>query len=99
MTVHHLERDVDPVLPQVYRHVLPEIRELQSRAGRIGKALPLRIGVAAEVEQQSSDGISRMLAIEENIIPGRVSCHRLIVYEGGYQVRERLLGQAPSFRC
>ena len=55
---------------EIARNVLPEIGELQRRAGGVGKPLALGIAVAAQVQHQPAHGIRRIAAVAEQIVPG-----------------------------
>ena len=81
--------NIDAAFFHVARDVLPEIRELQSRAGVIRKPLPLFISVVAKIKHQSSDRIRGIDAIIEHVVPGRVPLHRLILPECAQQIGER----------
>ena len=70
------QRNVDAALFQIARHILPEIRELQRRARRVGKLLALGVAIAAQIQHQAADRIRRIAAIIEHVIPGRSSAAR-----------------------
>ncbi len=84
------ERNIDAALVQVAAGVLPEIRELERGAGRIGKPLALGIAVPAKVEHQTSHGISRIAAVSEHAVPRGVTMHRLVLPKRHEQIRKRL---------
>ena len=58
MRAQRLQRNIDPALLQIARNVLPEIRQLQGRAGVIRKPLPLRIAVIAKIKHQPPTGFA-----------------------------------------
>ena len=97
VALHHLERDVDAVLQLVHGHVLPEIGQLQGRAGGVGEPLPLRVGVAAEVQHQPAHRIGGVAAIAEQFVPIAIARHGLVLHEGVDQVRERLARNGVPF--
>lgn len=91
MSGQRIERNVDAAFFEVARHVLPEIRHLQSSARIIGKLLPVGIAIATGIENQSSHWICRIHSIIEHAVPRRVALHTLILPERAQQIAERFL--------
>ena len=75
------------------RDVLPEIRQLQRRAGRVRERLPLRVAIAAQVQHQPSHRVGRIPAVSEHILVGAVAHYGLVLHERPDQVGEWLLRQ------
>ena len=78
---------------QVHRDVLPEIGELQRRAGGVGEPLPLGVAVAAQVQHQPADGVRRIAAVVEQLVPVSVARDGLVLHERANQIGERLGGK------
>ena len=74
-----VEWNINAALVEIARNVLPEIRQLQRRAGRIGEELAGFVTVATEVEDQSADRIGGIDAIPENGVPVRITLGGLIL--------------------
>src|SRR5436309_15015830 len=85
----HVERDVNAVLFKIARDILPEIRELQSGAGRIRESLTLFIAIAAEIEDEVTDWVRGISAVVENRIPTWITLHSLVLPESFQQISER----------
>ena len=90
MPLPGFERDVDAVLLQIHRDVLPEIGELQRRAGGVRKALPLGVRVAAQIQHQPSHRIRRIAAVAEQLLPVAIARDGLVLHERADQIGERL---------
>ena len=86
------ERKINAAFCVIHTDVLPEIGELQRSACVIRELLALRIAISAQVQHQMANRISRVMAVSENIIERLESRDRLILTEGGQQVRELVLG-------
>src|SRR5215470_4995317 len=86
----NVERNVNAAFFQVARNVLPEIRQLKRGAGCVGKLLAKRIAVAAEIEDEATDGIRGIDAIVEDRLPSGVTLDGLILPEGFEQIGEWL---------
>src|SRR5436190_8769396 len=78
--------DVDAVLVEVYRHVLPVIRQLKRRTDIVGPSMALIISIAEEQKYQSTDRIGRPPTIVEQLIETLVSAHRHVLRESRDQV-------------
>src|SRR5579864_465068 len=87
-----IKRNVDAAFVQVARNILPEIGKLQGSAGSVGKPLARFIAIAAEIEDQAADGISRIDAVGENRVPIRTTLRSLVLAKCLEQIGERLLG-------
>ena len=61
------EWKIDTAFAVVSADVLPEVRELQSRAGVVGKLLTFWVAVSAQIQDQVSDWIRRVSAIGEQV--------------------------------
>ena len=96
MARKQIERQVDAVLEQVHGHVLPEVGELQGGAGGVGEALPLGVGIAAEIEHQPPHRVGGVAAVVEDVVPVAVAGHGLVLHEGADQVGEGLLAGCRS---
>src|SRR5215475_11660763 len=90
MACEDIKRDVNPVLVEVTRDILPEICELKSRACEIRKSLPFDIPVTPQIEDKTADGISGIPAVAQDGFPGRVPVDVLVLPERGEKVGERL---------
>ena len=86
------ERKIDAALGVVGGYVLPEVGELQRRAGEVGKLLALGIAISAEVEDEMADGIRGILAIGQQVVESFEARDGLILAEGDEQVREFVFG-------
>ena len=86
------QREIDAVLCEIDRHVLPEIGKLQRGTGGIGKLLPLGIAIAAQIQHQVPHRIRRIAAVAEHIVPILIAGDALILLEGLNQAIERLDG-------
>ena len=83
-------------LSQIARNVLPEIGELQRRASGVGKPLALGVAIAAQIQHQPADGIGRIAAILEHVVPGFVALHGLVLAKGREQIAKRLDGNVEG---
>ncbi len=90
VTRSNVEWYVDTTLIEVAPNVLPEIGELERRAGGIGKALTFRIAIAAEIQQQMTDGIRGVDAIVQNRGPIGVALDGLVLAKRFEEIGERL---------
>ena len=81
-----LERQIDSAFAVVDCDVLPEIRQLQSGAGVIGKLLALGIVISAEVEDEMAYGIRRIAAVGEYMVEGFEAGDGLVQAEGGEKI-------------
>ena len=70
---------------------MPEIGELQSRAGGVGEALALVVAIAAEIEDKTADGIGGIDAVVQDGIPSCVALDGLILPKSPQQIGKRLL--------
>ena len=86
------EREIDAALGVVDADVLPEVGELQGRAGEVGKLLALGVAISAEVEHEMADGIGGVAAVGQHVIEGFEAGDGLILAEGDEQVREFVFG-------
>ena len=59
------ERQIDSAFRIVNGYVLPEVRQLQGRAGAVRQFLPLGIAIAAQIEHEMAHGIRRVSAVAE----------------------------------
>ena len=89
---HVVLRQIDAVLGEVHAHILPEVGQLQRRAGRIGEAEVFLAHFAAGVEHQSADGIGRVAAVGQHVLHGSKARDGLVLAKGDQQIGERLLG-------
>src|SRR5438309_4423993 len=83
---YYLKGHVHAVLLKVDRDILPEVRKLQRCARIVRKALPLGVGVAAKIQDESADRICRITAVSQQIIPGVVSRHGLVLHKRSNQI-------------
>src|SRR5581483_2790710 len=81
-----LEGKVDASLGVIDADILPEIRQLQRRAGEIGKLLPLCVTIAADIQDQVADGVGGVLAVPQQVLKCPVTCNRLVLAEGREQI-------------
>src|SRR5438477_1636145 len=80
--LHRVARDVDAVkLVEITANVLPEVGELQGGARAVGKLLPLRIAIAADVQHKPADGVGAAAAIVEELLEPVVACDALVLFE------------------
>src|SRR5580704_5389321 len=86
-----IERDVDAALFEVARDVLPEIGELERGAGGIGEMLTFGVAIAAEVENETADGICGVDAVVDDYVPVGIALDGLVLAERFQQVGEGLL--------
>ncbi len=86
-----LQRKIDPAFGVIDGDVLPEVRQLQCRAGVVRKLLPLGVAIAAHVEHQMSNGIGGILAIPQHISKHGISPGRLVLAKGPQQIGEFVL--------
>src|SRR5206468_1898086 len=93
-----LLRHVDAAAPQVARHVLPEVGELERGANVVRARLALRVAVAEEREHDAPDRVGRAAAVREDVGEGREGGRvaRGIAPEGGEQVAQRLERQVAA---
>ncbi len=91
MALQRFERDVNAVLLQIDRHILPEIGQLKRGAGGVGEPDALGIGVSAQAQHQPADRVGRIAAVGEQVLVGRIARHGLVLHEGADQIGERLL--------
>src|SRR5262249_55189559 len=83
---------INPPFSVVEAHILPKIRKLKCRAGEIGKLLPFRIAVSAEIQNQMSHWICRVPAVAQQVIEEFVAGCGLVLAEGGQEVGKLVLG-------
>ena len=86
------ERQIDAALGVVDADILPEVGELQCRAGEVGKLLALGVTVSAEVEHEMADGIGRVAAIGQDVVERFEARDGLILAEGAEQIGELVFG-------
>ena len=55
-------------LPIIDGDILPEVRQLQGRAGVIGKLLALPSRISAQIQHQMSHRIGRIAAVAQQIV-------------------------------
>ena len=92
MRRERFQRNIDAPLFKVACDVLPEIRQLQRRARRIGKPLPLRIAVAAQIKDEAAHRVRRIAAVSEDVVPGGVTVNGLVLAKRDEQIGKRLDG-------
>ena len=83
-----LKRKIDAAFGVINADILPEIRELQSGTGEIGKLLPLRVAIPAEIEDKVTYRIGRVVAIAHHVVEGFKTCDGLILAKGGQKIGE-----------
>src|SRR5579859_6264917 len=86
-----VERDVDAAFLEVARDVLPKISELERGAGGVGKMLAFGVAIAAEIENETADGIRGVDAVVDDGVPVGIALDGLVLAEGLQQVGEGLL--------
>src|SRR6185437_4428211 len=84
------QRQIDSAFFVVGADVLPEICELKSGAGEIGKALPFIITISPKIEHKMADGVGGVAAVPEQIIEGLVTSDPLVLAECRQQIGEGL---------
>src|SRR5690348_3994022 len=82
--------DIDTAFFQIARDILPEIRELQSRAGEIREALALFVAIAAEIKDKAADGICRINTVIVDAFPARIAVDSLVLAKRAEQIAEGL---------
>src|ERR1035441_8874488 len=82
------ERKINSSFGKIRAHILPEIRQLQGGACAIGKLLPLRIAVSAEVKHQVANWIRRIPAVAQQIVERVVAGDPLVLAESRQQIRK-----------
>ena len=86
-----LAREVDAILFQIDRNILPEIRELKSAAHEIGKMLTLRIAIAEQIQHQAADRIRRIARVGREDLVERIEAAEIHVGAKRHQeIGERL---------
>ena len=97
---HVFLRQIDAVLGEVHAHILPEVGELQGRAGQVGEPEIFIDFVgghfAAGIEHQAADGIGRVATVAQYLVHGGVTRDRLVLAEGDEQIGERLFGNVAG---
>src|ERR1019366_9289394 len=86
------ERKIDTALFVIDADVLPEVGELQCRAGEVGELLALGVAVSAKVEYEMADRIRGIAAIGQHVVESFEACDSLILAEGAEQVGKLVLG-------
>src|SRR5262249_15959714 len=81
-----LQRNVNTVFVETPRHILPEIRQLQRRTGKVRQSLTLAIAVPAKIQYEPANRVCGIFAVCDDIVPGRVPQDGLILPEGDQQV-------------
>ena len=57
ISMHEVGGEIDPIaIEQISPYVLPEVGQLQGRAGLIRKLLPTLVAITAHIEHQAADG-------------------------------------------
>src|SRR5581483_4498466 len=82
------ERKIDAAFLEIYPDVLPEIGQLQRGTGVVGKLLPLRVAIAAKIQDQMAYRVCRIAAIAEQVFKGFIASHTLVLAKRGQQIRE-----------
>src|SRR5438128_607685 len=91
-----VERNIDAILLEIARNILPEVGQLESGASEIGERLPLVVVVAAEIKHKAPHRIRRVTAIRYDGIPRGIAMHRLVLAKRGQQIRKRRDGNVES---
>src|SRR5688572_8272274 len=86
---HLVLRQVDTVLGEIDRHVLPEVDELQRRANIVRPADVLVARLLEQFQEQASNGVRGAAAVVEDLRGVGVAHLGDVLGEGGQQVRER----------
>ena len=77
-------------------NILPEVGQLESSAGGIGEALPFRVIVAEQVEEQMPDGVGGVPAVMQHIVQGGKASAALVNAVGVDQPVEGRAGDAEG---
>ena len=85
------ERQIDSAFGVIDAYVLPEVCQLQCGASVVGKLLALGIVIAAEVEDEMSDGIRRIAAVGENVVESFEAGDGLVLAEGDEEIGKFVL--------
>jgi hypothetical protein len=89
--LHVLGRQVDAASPEILRHVLPVLGELQGGADPVGEDHPLRRGRPEHVQHDAAHRVGREPAVAGQIAEGGIPADHLVLPVGPDQVREHLL--------
>ncbi len=85
-----LERHVQSSQPPVAADVLPEVRQLQRRAQRVGGPVELLIVVARNPQHETAHRVCRSPAVVEHVVPRLVPVRRDILTKRAEQILEEL---------
>ena len=81
----HIEAIALPVAPDI----LPEVRQLQRRAERIGRFIQATIGVPRDSQHEASHRVRGSAAVIEHAVPGLVAVRRDILTKRAEQILEQ----------
>src|SRR5262249_37245815 len=85
-----LERHVEPPARQVDGEVLPEVRELESRADVVREGVERRVAMAEQAEDEPADRIRGAAAVAAQVFEGRERAELDVAAERGQEVPQRL---------
>ncbi len=83
-----VERDIEAAVLPVAIEILPEIRQLQRRAERVGRAIEPWVVVPGNPKHQPADRIGRSAAVVEHALPRVVAMRRDILTKRAEQIVE-----------